>query len=55
MTEIKHEEHDVEIKFSTANTKHIKTVTVTLRGDLDTLDNIDAMVKKIKSVWGELN
>ncbi len=54
MTEIKHEEHDVEIKWSTNNTKHQRVTTLTIRKDIATLDEVKEIAKQMKEVWDEL-
>jgi hypothetical protein len=48
---IYHDEHDCTVKISNDNTKHIKTVTVTLRVDFVNGMTVDDAVKKADKAY----
>jgi hypothetical protein len=49
---IYHDEHDIQVKISNDNTKHLKVVTVTLRKDLKGMDPIE-IVKEADKLYKE--
>ena len=50
---IYHSQHDIEVKIHNDNAKHVKTVSVTLRGDgLKKSDAMD-LLKEAKKLFGE--
>ncbi len=51
--QIFHDEHDITVKISNDNTKHIKVVTVTLRQDFKDMDEALAILKKADELYKE--